>query len=302
MNTPAKLAAFAAALAVTFGGAMAVGAAVGPINVSGSGGAHNAHSTAATGMPDLPPGLSVAQAGYRLALESETTPAGTPTTFAFLILDDNGDSVTHFQQLHDRQLHLIVLSRNLVDYLHLHPTIDSSGRWTADLPALTAGSYRVFADFQPEGADNITLGTDLSVPGTIGNVALPAPWSAATVDGYAVEFAGTPAVGEAQLSFTVRLDGQAVRTDPYLGAAGHLVAIRVGDLAYLHVHPHEDATGPDVSFTAEFPTAGRYRLFFDFSHNGQVHTTAFTIDVPDAVAVGGGSLDNTHSSETSTGQ
>ena len=31
-------------------------------------------------------------------------------------------------------------------------------------------------------------------------------------------------------------------------------------------------------FYAEVPSAGRYRLFLDFRHDGQVHTAEFTVD------------------------
>ena len=73
-------------------------------------------------------------------------------------------------------------------------------------------------------------------------------------------------------------DGVAIVTEPYLGAAGHLVAIRVGDLGYLHVHSLAGEAGP-VSFAASFPTPGTYRLFFDFSSDGEIHTASFTVDV-----------------------
>ena len=77
---------------------------------------------------------------------------------------------------------------------------------------------------------------------------------------------------------TVTRDGEPV-TDlqPYLGALGHLVAIRDGDLAYLHVHPLDEADGPGgptVRFAVEVPTAGTYGLFLDFSHGGEVRTAA----------------------------
>jgi hypothetical protein len=70
---------------------------------------------------------------------------------------------------------------------------------------------------------------------------------------------------------------------PYLGAYGHLVALREGDLAYLHVHPEgapgDGATpaGPRVEFAAEVPSAGTYRLFLDFRHAGVVRTAEFTV-------------------------
>src|SRR5699024_11235811 len=53
---------------------------------------------------------------------------------------------------------------------------------------------------------------------------------------------GDLTAGEAsQLTMTVTRDGEPVtELEPYLGAFGHLVALRDGDLAYLHVHPHED--------------------------------------------------------------
>jgi hypothetical protein len=63
-----------------------------------------------------------------------------------------------------------------------------------------------------------------------------------------------------------------VEVQDYLGAKGHLVALREGDLAYLHTHPSGDA----IRFETEFPTPARYRLFLQFKHDGKVHTAAFT--------------------------
>ena len=77
---------------------------------------------------------------------------------------------------------------------------------------------------------------------------------------------------EAELDFEVTRDGKPVDVQPYLGARGHLVALREGDLAFLHVHPDEDR----LSFMAEFPSAARYRLFLQFKTNGRIHTAAFT--------------------------
>lgn len=281
MNTVSKLAAFAAVVAVGFGGAAAVGAVVGPIDVDNDGVSHNSHDGDAQAVVELPRGLAIAEAGYRLTADTTTLAPRASSQFGFSIVDAEGVAVTKFDELHERPLHLIVLSRNMVDYVHLHPTIDAAGHWTVDVPALEPGSYRVFADFQPTGADNLTLGTDVTVAGDTVGVELPAPNTIATVDEYTVTMDGTPVVGGAELAFTVALGGEIVRTDPYLGAAGHLVAIRSGDLAYLHVHPHEDDTTPVVTFTGEFPTAGTYRLFFDFSHDGTVRTASFTVTVTD---------------------
>ena len=83
-------------------------------------------------------------------------------------------------------------------------------------------------------------------------------------------------VAESELAFTVTRDGEPVETQDYLGAKGHLVALRQGDLAFLHVHPDENR----LKFMATFPTAGTYRLFLQFkTTDGRLHTAAFTQEV-----------------------
>ena len=80
---------------------------------------------------------------------------------------------------------------------------------------------------------------------------------------------------QSELAFTVTRDGEPAAVAPYLGAKGHLVALRQGDLAFLHVHPDEGRP----TFMATFPTAGTYRLFLQFRAEGRVHTAAFTREV-----------------------
>jgi len=65
----------------------------------------------------------------------------------------------------------------------------------------------------------------------------------------------------------------------YLGAKGHLVALRQGDLAFLHVHPDAAAAPNEIPFTAHFPTPGRYRLYLQFKRAGQLSTAEFTVAV-----------------------
>jgi hypothetical protein len=133
----------------------------------------------------------------------------------------------------------------------------------------------VFADFDPAGeTEALTLGADLAVPGDARPRALPRPATEATVDGYTVALAGTLAPGAtSRLTFAVTRAGRPV-TDlqPYLGAAGHLVTLRTGDLAYLHVHP----AGGGLAFDVEVPSPGTYRLFLEFRHGGVVRTAEFT--------------------------
>ncbi|MGY1619743.1 hypothetical protein ACI797_23625 [Geodermatophilus sp. SYSU D00691] len=290
MSTPAKVAAFALGLVATFGAALGVGAAVGPVDVApaadaehaATGGGHAAEEEhPAGGTSPQPAGLAISDGGYTLHLDADTAPSGPATPVTFHVLDDEGTAVTDFAVEHEQRLHLIAVRRDLSGYQHLHPQMAADGTWTATL-ALTPGSWRVLADFVPaaDGAKRV-LGADLAVPGELVPAALPATTRTVEVDGYTVTLDGDLVPGEeTRLTATVARDGQAV-TDlqPYLGAYGHLVVLRAGDLAYVHVHPDDGAgAGPRIPFTTTAPTDGTYRLFLDFRHGDVVRTAEFTVD------------------------
>ncbi|MFJ3585943.1 hypothetical protein ACIPPS_27465 [Streptomyces sp. NPDC090127] len=304
MNTGVKITAFAAAIAATFGTAYGVGVGVGPVDEpakaghgehaqatptepAAAGDGHDGHAQPAANAPAAG-GLQVSEGGYTLALETPT-PARGRSVLTFSVKDAGGRKVTAYTTEHGKELHFIVASRDLTVYRHLHPVRAADGTWSTpvDLPA--AGGYKAFADFKPAGknAKGVTLGADLAVPGAYAPKPLPAAAPTATVeDGYEVRLAGALAPGRAgELKLTVTKGGRPVTDlEPYLGAYGHLVALRGGDLAYLHVHPNEGGPGPDVSFTATAPSAGTYRLFLDFQHGGKVRTAAFTVQAGPAQA------------------
>jgi hypothetical protein len=218
----------------------------------------------------------VSAEGYTLVPAERVLAAGREQTFAFTITGADGTAVQDYDLRHDRELHLIVVSRDLATFAHVHPERDADGTWHVDLPALPAGPYRAYADFQATGGPALTLGVDLTVPGEL---AAPAPLverRTTEVDGYTVTLEGDlTADGSSEVVLTVERDGEIVTTEPYLGAAGHLVAIRDGDLAYLHVHPVDDVPSGPVRFEVEAPSAATYGLYFDFAHDGVVHTATF---------------------------
>lgn len=287
MNVPVKLGGFAAALAAVLGISFGIGNAVGPIGLSeqgghGAGGEHASHGgdEADAGQPG---GLMVSEHGYTLRPESELLDSGR-TAVRFQVIGPDGDPVTDVEPTHDAELHFFAVKRDLTGFQHLHPTMDSSGTWSIDVE-LTAGDWRWLADFQPaEHGEAMTLGTDVSVAGDYRPKPLPEVDTTAEVGDYTVELDGDLAPGESsELTLTVYRDGKPVQDlEPYLGAYGHLVALRAGDLAYLHVHPEGEPgdgteSGPDIRFHATAPSAGAYRLFLDFKHDGVVRTAEFTV-------------------------
>lgn len=267
MNTPTKLLAFAAALTAVFGLAFGVGRVADPDTApaaahgdEGHGGTHESEADPAETGP------------VRLALTRRELSPGRAVPVSFQVQDAAGEPVTAYDVEHEEELHLIVLdTRSLTDYQHVHPTRTSDGTWTTTLRLAPGTSYRVYADGSTAGTGFLAT-ADIHTTGRH-----PAPWPlpepavTAHVDGFEVELDEHD--GEATLRVT--RGGQPATLEPYLGALGHLVVIRVDDLAYLHVHP-EDGAQPVFAVSGLAP--GSYRYFFDFQVDGVVRTASFTVE------------------------
>ncbi|MDT0615690.1 hypothetical protein [Streptomyces lancefieldiae] len=231
-----------------------------------------------------PGGLSVSRSGYTLELDSAVLGAGVQPV-RFRIVGPDGRAVTEFVAEHEKELHFIAVRRDTAGFQHVHPVRDEKGNWSVEL-ALEPGDWRFFADVHPADHDGtLTLGIDAAVAGMYEPRPLPEATGVARIGEYTVALAGELVPGEAsELTLTVSRNGRPV-TDlqPYLAAYGHLVALRVGDLGYLHVHPEGEpgdgttAPGPGISFMAVAPTAGTYRLYLDFRHDDVVRTAEFTV-------------------------
>jgi hypothetical protein len=277
-GAPARLVLFGALLGAAYGAAAAVGAAVDLGRPPASGHAGSMAALRSTAL-----GLGVSDDRYSLTPATFVATPGTPTSLRFRITDLTGRIVrSGFELEAQRKLHLILVRRDLRGYQHLHPVQASDGTWSAPATVPGAGVYRVFADFQIDGQKHV-LGGDLTVPGTYAPGVLPAPSPLATADAYQVRLT-TPAPRarhEVDLEFAVSRGGKPVtRVQPYLGALGHLVALREGDLGYLHIHQYARAeTAGVLPFAGTFPSPGIYRLFLQFQTNGTVHTAGFSVKV-----------------------
>jgi hypothetical protein len=281
MSTPVRIAAFVAGLAAVFAAAFGAGALADPdtepVAEHAEGGAGHDDSAGHDG------GHAADESGdpvsVHLALARRTFDPG-PADVAFQLQDDEGRPVTSYDVEHEKELHLIVLdTRDLTDYQHVHPSRAADGTWTAQLRLAPGTPYRLYADGSTHGSGFLATGDLFTTGGNPGPQGMPAPATHDRVDGFDVDL--EQAGGTARLSVT--RDGRPVTLEPYLGALGHLVAIRVDDLAYLHVHPEEGAT-PVFAVSGLAP--GRYRYFFDFQVGGVVRTASFTMDVGAGMPMG----------------
>jgi hypothetical protein len=284
LGSLARVVLYAGVVALAFAGAALAGSAVDPDVDGDTSSAHSedgekgkemkSHSTSQQAAVK---GLAQSEGGLRLVVDDDHV--ATSRRLGFRIVDDEGATVRDFDVEHDRRMHLIVVRRDLSGFQHLHPRQTADGGWEVPLRLADAGTYRLFADFST-GGEAHTLGVDMNVDGPFEAQTVPDPASSTVTDsGYEVRLAEQGG----EVRFTVFKDGVRVRDiEPYLGARGHLVALREGDLAFLHVHPEsEQVEGSDIRFAVEYPSEGRYRLFLQFKVDGRVHTAAFTREVGD---------------------
>lgn len=228
-------------------------------------------------------GLALSGGGLTLVPAATTFAAAVQQPLSFRILGPDGKPVTRFVPNHEKLMHVVVARRDLYGFQHIHPAMAEDGTWTVPLTLPAAGIWRVYADFVALDAAGqqvpLTLGVDLTVPGDYRPVPLPAPTRTADVDGLTATLEGSPAVGQTQpLSMRVLAGGAPVTDlERYLGVYGHLVVLREGDGAYLHVHPEDQPIGGAVKFWLAVPSVGRYRVYFEFQRAGVVHRAEFTL-------------------------
>ena len=299
MQAGARLALYGAGVAVAFGGAFALAGVVVPDSLvaawaEGSdmethGDDQNAHGGAgAETAAHAPNGVSIDADGYLLSPVTAPGTVGEAGELRFQVLDASGHPVTEYTTSHERELHTIVVRSDGAGFRHVHPVLDeASGVWSLPWTWDAAGSYRLYADFTPAGddAEGITLTRTIDVAGELVPVTAE-PNRRSEVDGFVVTLDGELTAGaSSELTLSVERDGRPVaELEPYLGAFGHLVALREGDLAFLHVHPEGEEPeagstgGPEIAFAANAPTPGRYLLYLDFQVDGQVHTAEFVVD------------------------
>lgn len=255
---------------------------------AGTPGAHGDHADhGAEGEPLS--GLSVEHDGYRMSPVKAPGRVGERGRLSFRIEDAEGRPLADYRTSHEKDLHLIVVRTDGAGFRHVHPTLNrKTGTWSVPWTWAQGGTYRVFADFVPGGPDatrGVTLSRSVDAAGSFTPVVSETS-RAASVGGFDLTLRGDLEAGsERELTIRVTRNGEPV-TDlqPYLGAFGHLVALREGDLAYIHVHPEGehahagDTAGPEIGFATEVPIAGRYLMYLDFKVDGQVHTAEFVME------------------------
>ncbi len=221
---------------------------------------------------------------YSLRFKDTSVRAGT-NRLSFTIFDADADNrLTQYEIEQDKRLHLIVVREDLTGFQHVHPRLTAEGTWgTREAVLDRPGPWRVIADFVPAGGQPTVLATTLRARGgryrparfreseRVGTNRWRTRTGPYDVRLQAERYA---AGSEGTLRFTITRRGHRVQElQPYLGALGHAVLLRWGDVAYVHVHPREERTRPgEIAFDVTYPRAAPIALFLQFRHRDRIHT------------------------------
>jgi hypothetical protein len=226
------------------------------------------------------------QAQFKLS--SDKTMPNQDTTITIKIQDKDGKPIDKFDTVHEKQMHFIIVSKDLSFFNHIHPDYKGNGEFTVTTQFPTAGEYKVIADITPTGMGAMNKSQWVTVQGNAPAPKAIEPDATLTkvVDGKEVTLSIDHLMAnmELNLNFNIK-DSQTKQpvTDlqPYLGAVGHVVILTQDAENYLHVHPtDEKASGPDAKFMTTFPHIGVYKIWGQFQQNGKVFTVPFVVKVP----------------------
>jgi hypothetical protein len=203
-----------------------------------------------------------------------------------------GQTVREFEVMHERLMHAFVISADLLDFAHDHPSLRPDGSFALAVKFARAVPYRVVADFYPKGGTPQFLAKTV-FPANAPLVAPPhldpdlEPKSAANLSVELVTEPAQPIAGQETLLFFRVTPYSGLQ--PYLAAWGHLLAASDDLVDVMHDHPlYVDGVPPpdlrtespkQIQFNLIFPRERIYRVWAQFQREGIVNTVAFTIPV-----------------------
>ncbi len=213
----------------------------------------------------------------------------------YKIKDRKGDTLKDFDVMNEKIMHFIIIRKDLQYFQHIHPEFDkNTGEFSIAVTFAADGKYRMFADFMPPMKSNskhepVAIYKDVSVgnltdykPEPLGDIVYIKKYN-----DYTITITPSPesllSKEDSEVTFEIKKDGELVTNlEKYLGALGHTVVLREGDLQFIHAHATQNPDAKQngkVVFMIRFPKEGNYKLFSQFQHEGKIITSDFLVNV-----------------------
>jgi len=225
---------------------------------------------------------------YRSEVQTRPSPprAGDPVALQFTIRDGEGRPVPQLQLAHEKPMHLMIVSKDLDHFAHVHPSSEGDGfRLVHRFDE--GGDYLLVADYQQPGRGQVIDRHQIHVEG----VSRPAvsveesPRTQRTDDlELTLRTEGELRAGEAAMlhfdAVDMKTGSPVADFEPYLGAKAHFMVLSADGEDFIHVHAVEEPGIPSrVSAHAVFPRPGLYKLWAQMQRRGEVLTIPFVLRV-----------------------
>lgn len=206
-----------------------------------------------------------------------------------LHITNNEKPINDFEINHEKLLHLIIVSKDLSYFNHVHPEYKGEGVFEIKNEFPAGGEYRMVADFKPTNESSMSKMEWVKVEGeAVQPEAITVDVNLEKmIDGKKIilEFDPQLEAGvESTLKFTLTDEstGQPISDlEPYLGSIGHVVVFSEDGERYLHVHALDNqGSGPEALFETNFSESGIYKIWGQFQKDGEVFTVPFVVNVP----------------------
>jgi hypothetical protein len=194
---------------------------------------------------------------FRVDYKSEPAgiQAGTPVTLSFTVKDKQGATVKDLSIVHEKPIHLLVVSKDLAEFYHIHPEQQADGSYRVTHTFPNGGDYKLYADFTPQGAVQVVEQIDVKVSGAErAKVELvPDEKLEKTVDGLKVVMKSSQEIKAGQelmlnfQAFDAKSGKPATDLQNYLGELAHFVIISEDMKDFVHAHPMSKSEHDEMS-------------------------------------------------------
>jgi Heavy metal binding domain len=218
---------------------------------------------------------------YNLNLEVQPALPQPDTDAALTLraLSPEGKPVSTFEIVHERLMHLFVVSQNLEVFQHIHPELGSGDAFRVRTHLPLPGMYRLLADYYPAGSvPQLSLATLYAAGDSLKPHLQPAlvPQQASNLKASLRIEPAPPTAGLLSRLFFTLDPGEGLEL--YLGTWAHMLIASADLIDMIHTHPFL-AGGANIQFNVIFPRPGLHRIWTQFQRKGVVNTVVFTVPV-----------------------
>ncbi len=258
---------------------------------------------------------SIAKTAATYRAELTTAPAAVKanenTTLTFTVKNAQGETVKDLQIAQENPMHLLVISKDLSEFYHLHPEPQPDGSLAVKHKFPGGGDYKLYADFTPANAEQTVTALEVKVGGKErkNDRLVIDTFFSKTIDGLSVVVdAGKELeVGEESMLTYKLTDAKSnkpvTNLQKYLGEDAHFVIVSEDLKEFVHAHPMkvEPAPSPtpaakkskddiqikpstDIMAHVIFPKAGAYKIWAQFQRADKIITVPFIVSVSEKKA------------------